>query len=567
MGQGQSQGSGASTFYTGGGAAPHHSNQPPLRFNSRHGDNCSILRDGSQAKRGDSFCKGIVFSDRPVEVGERVCIRLTELSIRWSGVLRLGFTSHNPLNIQTLPKYACPDLTGKPGYWAKALAERYAESNALIHFYCTPNGDVHFGVNGSDKGLFFSGVDTRHPIWCMLDLYGNCTAIEMVDMRRSLNNFVTGGRSSAALEADEVEAEAAEEVANSLNSLELGDEEAEDSNEVEVPLRFNSTAIFRPLSFHAATGPNINLNGCSTIAWRQEDEYSNGYVFTAQPLVLGDRVVTQVLATENMYIGSLAFGLTSCDPASLDTDSLPEDSDMLLDRPEYWVVSKDVANTPDVGDELSFSVNGDGTVEFSKNGAIPSIFMHVDSSVPLWAFWDVYGNTQRLRMVGATQAPVVRADQVRQDSSASRENDRNNRSMTDLVEEILPHSSTPPVVPPRSRSSHAFSSPSPGLRALVPDPTPPEAEEGGSPEVQGAEARLQGAEGRLQGAGGVEGRPEGRSDECKICYESPVDCVLYMCGHMCLCYECALQQWKGRGGGICPMCREVIQDVIKTYRS
>lgn len=290
-----------------------------------------------------------------------------------------------------------------------------------------------------------------------------------------MNNFVTGGRSSAALEADEVEAEAAEEVANSLNSLELGDEEAEDSNEVEVPLRFNSTAIFRPLSFHASTGPNINLNGCSTIAWRQEDEYSNGYVFTAQPLVLGDRVVTQVLATENMYIGSLAFGLTSCDPASLDTDSLPEDSDMLLDRPEYWVVSKDVANTPDVGDELSFSVNGDGTVEFSKNGAIPSIFMHVDSSVPLWAFWDVYGNTQRLRMVGATQvdglfvvvvvclvgwslaavpqAPVVRADQVRQDSSASRENDRNNRSMTDLVEEILPHSSTPPVVPPRCPTS------------------------------------------------------------------------------------------------------------------
>ena len=90
---------------------------------------------------------------------------------------------------------------------------------------------------------------------------------------------------------------------------------------------------------------------------------------------------------------------------------------------------------------------------------------------------------------------------------------------------------------PRSRSSHAFSSPSPRLRALVPDPTTPEAEEGGSPEVQGAEARLQGAEGRLQGAGGVEGRPEGRSDECKICYESPVDCVLYMCGHMCLCYE------------------------------
>ena len=60
-----------------------------------------------------------------------------------------------------LCRYACPDLTGKPGYWAKALTERYAESNALIHYYFTTGGDVHFGVNGVDKGLFFSGLDTR----------------------------------------------------------------------------------------------------------------------------------------------------------------------------------------------------------------------------------------------------------------------------------------------------------------------------------------------------------------------------------------------------------------------
>ncbi len=63
-------------------------------------------------------------------------------------------------------------------------------------------------------------------------------------------------------------------------------------------------------------------------------------MFTGEPLVPGERLVVQILATENMYIGSLAFGLTSCDPAGLDPDRLPEDSDMLLDRSEYWVVSK-----------------------------------------------------------------------------------------------------------------------------------------------------------------------------------------------------------------------------------
>jgi len=55
------------------------------------------------------------------------------------------------------------------------------------------------------------------------------------------------------------------------------------------------------------------------------------------------------------------------------------------------------------------------------------------------------------------------------------------------------------------------------------------------------------------------------SAECTICYENPIDSVLYMCGHMCMCYDCAIEQWRGVGGGQCPLCRAVIRDVIRTY--
>lgn len=55
--------------------------------------------------------------------------------------------------------------------------------------------------------------------------------------------------------------------------------------------------------------------------------------------------------------------------------------------------------------------------------------------------------------------------------------------------------------------------------------------------------------------------------ECTICYENPIDSVLYMCGHMCMCYRCAVQQWRGKGGGQCPLCRAPIKDVIRTYKS
>merc|ERR1711997_414501 len=114
---------------------------------------------------------------------------------------------------------------------------------------------------------------------------------------------------------------------------------------------------------------------------RRSEEFSQGYVFSREKVQPGERMVIQVLETEQSYIGSLAFGLTNCDPSSIDLRVLPEDSDLLLDRPEYWVVSKDVANNPDVGDELSFMINSDGSVEFSKNGNIPSTFMHVDTSL------------------------------------------------------------------------------------------------------------------------------------------------------------------------------------------
>ena len=46
-----------------------------------------------------------------------------------------------------------------------------------------------FGVNGEDKGVFFSGVDTRRMLWGMVDVYGNSNVIELVDPRRTLNNI------------------------------------------------------------------------------------------------------------------------------------------------------------------------------------------------------------------------------------------------------------------------------------------------------------------------------------------------------------------------------------------
>ncbi|EPB76769.1 Neuralized [Ancylostoma ceylanicum] len=167
---------------------------------------CQVLNEitwllgGRVARRKESFCKGLAFSNRwehnielrmfslvnnafrPVSVNENVCIRLTEVSTSWSGVLRFGVTNVDPetyRNIQ-VPKFACPDLTSKEGFWAKALPERYSVEGNILHFSITHTGDLYYGVNGVHKGVFLVGINVSLPIWIIVDIYGNSVAVEFV---------------------------------------------------------------------------------------------------------------------------------------------------------------------------------------------------------------------------------------------------------------------------------------------------------------------------------------------------------------------------------------------------
>ena len=160
------------------------SNLPSIKFHNVHGENIRLSADGKEAKRVQSFSNGIIFSNRPIQLNERICIKFAELSLSWSGAIRFGFTSNNPNTYRNgLPKYACPDLTNKPGNWAKALGERFW---ALIHpdstlfYYVNNQGEVHFGIDGEEKGVFFVGVDTKSPLWALIDVYGNTVAINLV---------------------------------------------------------------------------------------------------------------------------------------------------------------------------------------------------------------------------------------------------------------------------------------------------------------------------------------------------------------------------------------------------
>ncbi|XP_077586519.1 E3 ubiquitin-protein ligase NEURL1-like [Stigmatopora nigra] len=54
------------------------------------------------------------------------------------------------------------------------------------------------------------------------------------------------------------------------------------------------------------------------------------------------------------------------------------------------------------------------------------------------------------------------------------------------------------------------------------------------------------------------------SNDCAICCDDTADTALYNCGHLCLCYSCALRLKEEKS--TCPICRKPIKDIIKTYR-
>ncbi|XP_019864720.1 protein neuralized isoform X2 [Aethina tumida] len=607
-------------------------NLPPLLFHNVHGENIRISRDGTVAKRVESFCKGIAFSSRPIKVNEKVCIKFLEISNNWSGVIRFGFTYNDPTSLRCgLPKYACPDLTNKPGYWAKALPERFCSQNTVLFYYVTSTGDVHFGINGEEKGFFLGNVETRGPLWALIDVYGNSTAIEFVDVRHQLNN---SRHSNTPAGQCETPRDQIERVIHPMQQMAIQQRD----EEMSLPLlRYQPPNVnFNAMSLHRTRGRNVRFtNSNRSVAFRTDTEFCQGYVFTGRPLQLGERVVVQILATDPMFQGCLGLGLTSCDPATLQAGDLPDDSNFLLDRPEYWVISRDIARNLSKNDEISFCISHSGEVQISRNGGPPLVVIHVDQTLRLWAFFDIYGSTQKIRVLSnpSPMSPIRQQDRrIISPSATESMNSLNTQSEMRrnsvmqsnsrmccvapadiqvqpsanggaVLSVILPPTHANIInqqsVPVNHHSHHTSQNsvnshpsqhityapahqnhtPSPlspvpsTIMAPVPVPVPSSSNGGTGTMMSTCSSTyvepISDSSSYSTPLGWMEhnGATLGAGAECTICYENSIDAVLYMCGHMCMCYECALQQWRGKGGGHCPLCRAVIKDVIRTYKS
>ena len=102
-----------------------------------------------------------------------------------------------------------------------------------------------------------------------------------------------------------------------------------------------------------------------------------------------------------IYVDSLGFGLTDCDPYLISREEMPQDANFFVNRqPEYWFVKKNLFTPPpSTGDRLTFTVKGNGTVEITKDDGTNKVLDDIDVTKKLWAFWSIFGHTTKIEII------------------------------------------------------------------------------------------------------------------------------------------------------------------------
>ncbi|KAL4649216.1 E3 ubiquitin-protein ligase NEURL1B isoform X1 [Arapaima gigas] len=510
------------------------------------GKNIRLDSQLRRATRKSSFCNGITFSQRPVRLYEQVRLRLSAVHSGWSGALRFGFTSLDPgdLAASDIPKYACPDLVTRPGYWAKALPERLALRDNVLAFWADRHGRVFYSINDGDPVLFHCGLSVSCPLWAIVDIYGitqEVTLLEstfaesMTSSRLSTARIMTylpqSNHDSANYSNNQLETNqaAAAKIAtlqlNSYNQLIPCCSSTTSSSSSSAVVHRSTRALPSPLDtdlhFHPMRGSDIILSTDRLAACIHFLDSSRTLVFTDRPLHVGETLFVEAGHLGLPYYGALMFGVTSCDPSTLRSSELPVDPEALLDRKEYWVVYRGIP-TPSSGDILSFTLLGTGEVHHGINGVARGRLLCVDSSQVLWAFFTLHGAVNRLRILGTLQSSPLST------SPSGSPGETPDDSDSDLAFSV-------------NRSSSASES------SLVTAPSSPLSPPL-SPAFSPSELPL-----------------SSKNGECTVCFDQEVDTVIYTCGHMCLCNDCG-QKLKKQINACCPICRRPIKDVIKTYR-
>eukprot|EP00794_Sanderia_malayensis_P017422 gene17422-19166_t len=161
-----------------------------IYFHSRCGKSVRLLNGDRRARRdGDTYDNGLVFSNRPLHIGELFQLKIEEMESKWAGSLRIGITTENPNRPELRIARAITDLftNDNDNYWILSGSHVYNGTKEKklyqlnlhtldvydrVAVQVKSNGDLHFFQNGFDKGIAISNIPCDKQVYAVFDLYG-----------------------------------------------------------------------------------------------------------------------------------------------------------------------------------------------------------------------------------------------------------------------------------------------------------------------------------------------------------------------------------------------------------
>ncbi|XP_061883152.1 E3 ubiquitin-protein ligase NEURL1 isoform X2 [Entelurus aequoreus] len=122
----------------------------------------------------------LVFTNRPLQTGECVFIKVTKSSPARSGSLSYGVTSCDPavLRPSDLP-YNPEALVDRKEFWAVCRVPTPLQSSDILGFLVNQEGEVILSHNGTSVGMQVC-VDNSRPLWMFFGLHGAVTQLRIL---------------------------------------------------------------------------------------------------------------------------------------------------------------------------------------------------------------------------------------------------------------------------------------------------------------------------------------------------------------------------------------------------
>lgn len=160
--------------------------QIKIGFHHVHDANIALLHDNTIARKtnGEDI-NGICFTNRSLQIGEKIYLRVAETHAKWSSSMDFGLTNKSPSRKLFHKKKS---ITKVRNVETNEPFNYLPDFNDVLCFTLNSDATLSYSVNDIiQRTLYLVNVSINDPVWLCFDLFGKTRAIE-ISNKKTKNN-------------------------------------------------------------------------------------------------------------------------------------------------------------------------------------------------------------------------------------------------------------------------------------------------------------------------------------------------------------------------------------------